>query len=79
VELVINAAESGDPDGPPSLWEAVRQQHIHPQVDQPAEPGAPQSHPTSFVVSWQPVDTEREITQASTEIQAVREGMERWE
>jgi hypothetical protein len=79
VELVINAAEFGDPDGPPSLWEAVRQHHIHPQVEQPVEPGMPAPHPTSFVVSWQPVDSEREVTQTSTEGQAEKELMERWE
>ncbi len=70
VEMVINAAESGDPDGPPSLWDVVRQHHIHPQGDKPAESGAPESHTTSFVVSWHPVDTERDVTQASTDVPA---------
>ena len=31
VEMVINAAESGDPDGPPGSGNVVRLHHIHPQ------------------------------------------------
>jgi hypothetical protein len=80
VEMVINAAESGDPDGPPSLWDLVRQYHIHPQIEKPAESSAPESH-TSFVVSWHPIDAEREVTQATTASDAElhKALVERWE
>jgi hypothetical protein len=78
VEMVINAAESGDPDGPPSLWDLVRLHHIHPHLEPPAEAGAPPAQTTSFVVSWHPVDSEREVTQASTDAPAHKELMERW-
>jgi hypothetical protein len=80
-EMVINAAESGDPDGPPSIWDLARQYHIHPQIEPPAESSAPESHTSSFVVSWHPVDTEREVAQASTDtdVELQKALVERWE
>ncbi len=81
VEMVISAAESGDPDGPPSLWDLVRQHHIHPQSEIPAEASAPEAHTTSFVVSWHPVDAEYEVTEATTnaDVEVHKALAERWE
>ena len=67
MEMVINAAESGDPDSPPSIWDLARQHHIHPQLVKPVEPLYRRPTTTSFVVSWHPVDAEREVTQATTD------------
>ena len=36
VELVINAAESSDPEGLPSFWDLARQHHIYPENQEPA-------------------------------------------
>ena len=77
VEMVINAAESGDPDGLPSIWDLARQHHIHPQVEMPTAAASPESHTTSFVVSWHPVDAEREVAQATTDAQPVKDLVER--
>lgn len=81
VEMVINAAESGDPDSPPSIWDLARQHHIHPQIEKLVESVAPEAHTTSFVVSWHPVDAEREVTQATTDadVELQKSLVERWE
>ena len=73
VQLVIDAAESSDPDGAPGIWDLARQKHIERQgVEQTAAPvTAAQSE--SFVVGWRPQDAEREITQTDTEIQLQRD------
>ena len=66
VELIIDAAESTDPEGNPSIWDLARQKHIYLQSGEAArEISEPEQH-HSFVVGWRPIDAEREITQAST-------------
>jgi hypothetical protein len=78
VELVINAAESGDPDGLPSFWDLARQHHIYPENPEPAVDAAAESSSASFVVGWRPVDSENEVTQASTDVELQKEFRERW-
>lgn len=68
VELVIDAAESSDPDGNPSFWDLARQKHIYVQSGEAGGQISEPSQPHSFLVGWRPIDTEREITQASTDV-----------
>jgi hypothetical protein len=76
VQRIIDAAESSDPDGTPSMWDVTSQHHVHPQADNSivAAPSATH-HSESFVVGWRPQDAEREVTQTDTELQKnYREG-----
>jgi len=66
VERVIDAAESSDPDGKPSFWD-LAQQHVYPQPVEPAGTPANPAQSESFVVGWRPLDSDREVTQVSTE------------
>jgi hypothetical protein len=66
VERIIDAAESSDPDGSPSVWEVARQQHVYPEAAEPPGPAAV-THSESFVVGWRPQDSAREIAQQTTE------------
>ena len=78
VEMVISAAESGDPDGLPSFWDLARQQHIYPESQEPAVEPAAESSSASFVVGWRPVDSDNEVTQASTDVELQKAFGERW-
>ena len=79
VQLVIDVAESSDPEGSPGIWDLARQQHIHRQgVERTIGPPSA-THSESFLVGWRPQDAEREVTQTDTEIQLqkdYREGKE---
>jgi len=66
VERVIEAAEASDPDGKPSFWD-LAQQHVYPQAEIPGGTPANPPHSESFVVGWRPLDSDREVTQVSTE------------
>jgi hypothetical protein len=72
-ELVIDAAESTDPEGNPSFWDLARQKHIYRQTGEEGGETSEASQPHSFVVGWRPIDTEREVSQTSTEMH-IREG-----
>jgi len=72
-ELVIDAAESTDPEGNPSFWDLARQKHIYLQTAADPRQMSDASQPHSFVVGWRPIDTEREVSQTSTEMH-LREG-----
>ncbi len=66
VDRIIDAAESSDPDGTPSVWDVARQQHVYSESTTPAEtPDA--THSESFVVGWRPQDSAREVSQQTTE------------
>ncbi len=78
VEMVINAAESSDPDGLPSFWDLARQHHVYPENLEPAVDAAAEASSASFVVGWRPVDSENEVSQASTEVELQKELRERW-
>ena len=73
VELVIDAAEATDPDGNPSFWDLARQKHIYLETAPAAQPTSAESHPHSFLVGWRPIDSEREVAQAFTDMH-LREG-----
>jgi hypothetical protein len=73
VELVIDAAESTDPDGNPSFWDLARQRHIYLQAPANLQQTPELSEPHSFVVGWRPIDSRREVWQTSTEMH-LREG-----
>jgi hypothetical protein len=77
VELLISAAESDDPDGNPSFWDLARQKHVYPELQESDASVVPEARSESFVIGWRPLDSDREVTQASTEIdlqKAYREG-----
>jgi hypothetical protein len=77
VELVIAAAESGDPDGNPSFWDLARQKHVYPEPQPLTASALPEARSESFVVGWRPLDSANEVTQATTEIElqkAYRDG-----
>lgn len=68
IEWIIDAAESSDPEGNPSFWDVARQRHVYPASPAPADAsGAARSE--SFLVGWRPLDSAREVTQESTEIE----------
>jgi hypothetical protein len=67
-ELIIAAAESGDPDGNPSFWDLARQKHVYPEPQPLTDSALPETRSESFVVGWRPLDSDREVTQATTEI-----------
>jgi len=73
VEMIIDAAESTDPEGNPSFWDLARQKHIYFQAAETSGATPEEGQPHSFVVGWRPVDTEREVSQASTDMH-LREG-----
>jgi hypothetical protein len=73
VELVIDAAESTDPEGNPSFWDLARQKHIYLQREPASEQTSPPTDPRSFMIGWRPIDSEREVLQVSTEMR-LRQG-----
>jgi hypothetical protein len=76
VQLVIDVAESSDPEGAPGIWDLARQHYIQRQGVELT--GSPEiaSHAESFLVGWRPQDAEREITQTDTDIQLQKEFLE---
>ena len=78
VALLIDAAEAGDPDGFPSFLELARQRHIYPQVIEPDDSVAKEARAASFVIGWRPIDTDREVTQATTGADLLRAYREHW-
>ena len=79
VEMVISAAESSDPGGLPSFWDLARQHHIYAEGQEPAVEPAVQASSASFVVGWRPVDSDNEVSQASTDVELQKEFRERFE
>jgi hypothetical protein len=69
VQLVIDVAESSDPEGSPGIWDLARQKHIERQGVARSESPTSAAHSESFVVGWRPQDAEREVTQTDTEVQ----------
>ena len=69
VEMVINAAESSDPEGLPSFWDLARQHHVYAETTEPAIEPAAEASSASFTVGWRPIDSEKEVSQASTELE----------
>jgi hypothetical protein len=67
VELLISAAESSDPDGNPSFWDLARQKHVYPETPEASDLADPHTRSESFVVGWRPLDSNREVIQATTE------------
>jgi hypothetical protein len=63
VQRIIDAAESSDPDGNPSIWDVASQRHVYRQADPAPGPAINATHSESFVVGWRHQDAEREITQ----------------
>jgi hypothetical protein len=68
VEMLIDAAEEGDPDGFPSYWEHARNLHVYPQEPAPPAAASLPPHSSSFVVGWRPMDDTREIIQTTTDL-----------
>jgi hypothetical protein len=79
VELIIAAAESGDPDGNPSFWDLARQKHVYPEPLEPSGSAIPETRSESFVIGWRPLDSDREVTQATTEVDLQRAYREMWD
>jgi hypothetical protein len=67
VEMLIDAAEAGDPDGWPSFLELVRQGQIYPGTLSPDDTVPHEAHSSSFVIGWRPIDNDREIIQTTTD------------
>jgi hypothetical protein len=79
VALLIDAAESGDPDGFPSFLELARRRHIYPEVIPPQQDSvAEQARPASFVIAWRPIDTDFEMAQTTTVADLLRAYREHW-
>jgi hypothetical protein len=73
VELLISAAESSDPDGNPSFWDLARQKHVYPGPLEASDSAVPEARSESFVIGWRPIDSDREVAQATTEIDLQKE------
>ena len=78
VAMLIDAAESSDPDGFPSFLELARQRHIYPQPEKSDDSVAVAARSASFVIGWRPIDWDREVVQASTEVDLQRAYREHW-
>lgn len=78
VEMVIHAAESGDPDGMPSFWDLARHHHVYHESQKSAATSEPETRSASFVVGWRPVDSENEVAQASTDVDLQKAYRDRW-
>jgi hypothetical protein len=78
VALLIDAAESGDPDGFPSFLELARRRHIYPEPMESSQTLAKEPRSASFVLGWRPVDTELEVSQTSTDVELQRAYREHW-
>jgi len=81
VELLISAAESSDPEGNPSFWDLARQKHVYPGPLVASDSAVAEGHSESFVIGWRPLDSDREVIQATTETEielqkAYRDGRE---
>jgi hypothetical protein len=72
VALLIDAAESGDPDGFPSFLELARRRHIFPKVIPPHDSVAKEARSASFVIGWRPIDRDLEVDQATTAAELLR-------
>jgi hypothetical protein len=68
VELVIDAAESTDPDGNPSFWDLARRKHIYLESGTEGNETTEPTQPHSFVVGWRPMDSGREVAQTYTDV-----------
>jgi hypothetical protein len=73
VQLIIDTAESSDPEGNPGIWDLARQKHIYPQTKNPPDTGGIVTDSSSFVVGWRPQDANREVTQTDTGEELQRE------
>jgi hypothetical protein len=78
VALLIDAAESGDPDGCPSFLELAHRRHIYPNAVPADDATTKAAGSSSFVVGWRPVDADLEVTQASTDVELQRAYREHW-
>jgi hypothetical protein len=68
VQRIIDAAESSDPDGNPGIWDVASHRHVYPQVDTATVVSTSEAPAESFVVTWQPRDAHREVTQIDTDV-----------
>jgi hypothetical protein len=78
VEMVIHAAEEGDPDGSPSFWELARHQHIYPQSQEGDSAVERGTRSASFVIGWRPLDDVREVTQATADMNLRAAYLDHW-
>ncbi len=61
-ELIINAAERGDPDGLPGFWDLARIEHLHPHHAAEGIQEMPeQAESRTFVVGFHPQDDRPEL------------------
>jgi hypothetical protein len=70
VRMIIDAAESSDPEGNPGIWDLARQRHVYPQGKK--EAGTATSS-ESIVAGWTPQDADREVIQTDTAAELQRE------
>jgi hypothetical protein len=79
VAMLIDTAEASDPDGFPSFLQHTRQRPVDLQTvkfDASPQEGAGWA---SFVMSWRPLDRDRQATQGSSEVDLQRDFQERWQ
>jgi hypothetical protein len=77
VERVIDAVEAGDPDGNPSFWELACRQHVYRDAPAPRRAIGEMPHSESFVISWRPIDSGREVSQITTALHISEAYLER--
>jgi len=78
VALLIDAAESGDPDGFPSFLDLARRRHIYPEAMESNETLAKEARSASFLLGWRPVDRDLEVSQTTTDVDLQRAYREHW-
>jgi hypothetical protein len=75
VGQVIDAAELGDPDGRPSIWDIARMPHVHTEKPKPSGPAEGASHSEPSPVAWRPPDTPPENS-GEPAVERIREAYE---
>lgn len=69
VRRIIDVAESSDPDGYPGIWDLARRRQIYPQAATATSAVGIETHSHSFIVSWHPQDSDRDVPQTDTGVE----------
>jgi hypothetical protein len=79
VEMLIDAVEASDPDRFPSFLHVAQQRRVYSQSERLDESTQQRAESVSFAIAWHAVDQEREVSQASTEVELQRAYHEQWD
>jgi hypothetical protein len=69
VALLIDIAESTDPDGFPSISQPAQPRHVKAQPDMMGDSMQRAAKPASFAVGWHPLEAAGDLGQASSRLE----------